>query len=639
MIPDDVPDPSTGVVVAAAPSGTLGLLVIGEHHVATHALPDGGPVTIGRSSSCDVHVDDPSVSRRHATLHVGATIEIEDLGSVNGTSVRGNLLARGQRAALAIGEPAHVGGLTLIVQQRATSQRPRRIWPHGYFEGRLEEECLRAERDGHPFTVLRVHAASPGAAAAIDRALADVLRQVDVVGCYSPGDYEVLLVDATAADAATIGARLKAHLGAHGAATQVGVAQYGADGISPDELITAAGLAARGGPPPPAPIDPLVAPGSAMQRVHHLIDRVAPSLLSVLILGETGVGKELLAETIHRRSPRAARPFLRLNCAALSETLIESELFGYERGAFTGATQAKAGLLETADQGTVFLDEVGELPLTTQTKLLRVLEDRQVLRVGGLRAQPIDVRFVAATNRDLEAEVARGTFRQDLFFRLNGITLELPPLRERTDEIEGLARRFLAEASGRIGVPAPRLPAAILDLLRRYAWPGNIRELRNVMERAALLCDGPELAPAHLPMEKLRVAVVVRTAAAPPRPGRRRDRRPGDRHHLDPRARRRPQGVRAGRARAHRRGAAPLRRQPDPGRRAARDLAPDADQPARGVRRGPPAQAPGRRRRLSGGTRTRGAAGCTGPLHTTCSAMHEATRGPPKPAIGNGPDA
>jgi len=236
-----------------------------------------------------------------------------------------------------------------------------------------------------------------------------------------------------------------------------------------------------------------------------LIERVATGTISVLLMGETGVGKEIVAEAVHRYSPRAEKPLLRLNCAALSETLLESELFGHEKGAFTGAGQAKPGLLESADGGTVFLDEVGELPLSIQVKLLRVIEDRKVMRVGGLQDKSIDVRFVAATNRDLEDEVKRGSFREDLYFRLNGVSLVIPPLRERPAELEELARQFAAEASAQLGqAEPPEISTEVLDCFREYAWPGNIRELRNLMERAVLLAVDEPIGLAHLPVEKLR---------------------------------------------------------------------------------------------------------------------------------------
>jgi DNA-binding NtrC family response regulator len=255
-----------------------------------------------------------------------------------------------------------------------------------------------------------------------------------------------------------------------------------------------------------------------MDGVRELIGRIAASTISVLILGETGVGKEVLAEMVHRRSPRASKPFLRLNCAALSDSLLESELFGHERGAFTGAVAQKRGLLETADGGTVFLDEVGEMPLSTQVKLLRVIEERMVTRVGGLSPKSLDVRFVAATNRDLEAEVARGTFRQDLFFRLNGISIVVPPLRERQGEIAQLAQTFIAAASRDRPRP-PRLSRDALARLVSYSWPGNIRELRNVIERAVLLAEDGEIAPRHLPLEKMSAPVTARVpsrSTAPP---------------------------------------------------------------------------------------------------------------------------
>ena len=230
------------------------------------------------------------------------------------------------------------------------------------------------------------------------------------------------------------------------------------------------------------------------ESVTRLVDLVAASNLSVVLLGETGAGKEVTAARIHAGSPRSGGPFVRINCAALAETLLESELFGHERGAFTGAVKAKTGLLEAGNGGTVLLDEVGEMPLTTQAKLLRVLESREVMRVGSIETRAIDVRLVAATNRDLPSLVAAGGFRSDLYFRLNGITIRLPPLRERRDEILPLARMFLTQASQ--GRPAAFTPAALAKL-ESYAWPGNVRELRNVVERAVVLSGGASAIDAH----------------------------------------------------------------------------------------------------------------------------------------------
>jgi DNA-binding NtrC family response regulator len=237
----------------------------------------------------------------------------------------------------------------------------------------------------------------------------------------------------------------------------------------------------------------------AMRALYQQLVRAAQGPISVLILGETGVGKELLAEAVHQHSGRAGK-FVALNCAALNEHLLESELFGHEKGAFTGAIGAKEGLLETAHGGTLFLDEVGELPHATQVKLLRVLEERKVLRVGARAARSIDIRLVAATHRDLEAAIDQAEFRADLFYRLNGIALNVPPLRERKADIEALAKHFVVRAARESRrETVPRFSDAFLRVLFEYHWPGNIRELRNVLERAVLLCDGDELTLENLP--------------------------------------------------------------------------------------------------------------------------------------------
>jgi transcriptional regulator with PAS, ATPase and Fis domain len=258
----------------------------------------------------------------------------------------------------------------------------------------------------------------------------------------------------------------------------------------------------REAPPPSDDRSDLVIRDPGMRELHRLIERVAPSDISVLLYGETGVGKEVFARRIHELSPRASKPFVGLNCAALAPTLLESELFGYERGAFTGAAQTKPGLLESAQAGTVLLDEIGEMPIGIQVKLLRVLEERQVLRLGSTRPRPIDVRLLSATNRHLESAIEEGLFRRDLFFRLNGITLEIPPLRERLSEIEPMALRFADQAARRMGLPgAPEIEPPVWERLRRYTWPGNIRQLRNVMERAVVLCEGEPITVDDLPSE------------------------------------------------------------------------------------------------------------------------------------------
>jgi len=235
-----------------------------------------------------------------------------------------------------------------------------------------------------------------------------------------------------------------------------------------------------------------------LARLERLVKMVASSRISVILHGETGVGKEVCAGMLHRQSPRANGPFIKINCAALPDALLEGELFGHERGAFTGATQQKQGLVEAAHGGTILLDEVAELPLVTQAKLLRVLESREVMRIGAVTPRPIDVRFVCATHADLEARSRAGTFRSDLFFRLNGITITIPPLRDRRTQIASLARDFVAAACRDNGHPVVSVSPEAMRRLERHDWPGNVRELKNVCERAVLLAGGGTITPEHL---------------------------------------------------------------------------------------------------------------------------------------------
>lgn len=238
------------------------------------------------------------------------------------------------------------------------------------------------------------------------------------------------------------------------------------------------------------PPDEILFAGQAMQQVRSLIADVAPTLATVLITGESGTGKELAARAIHQTSQRAAAPFVALNCAAIPETLLESELFGHEKGSFTGATQARQGKFELASGGTIFLDEIGELPLPLQSKFLRVLQERVFERVGGSREIRADVRIVAATNRDLVGEVRERRFREDLYYRLNVFPLPLPPLRERRDGLQLLVHYLLKRAAEQTGRGIPLIEPAALASLEQYGWPGNIRELQNVIERAVILSKG-----------------------------------------------------------------------------------------------------------------------------------------------------
>ncbi len=381
---EDATVPSSGDPTEAA-GVRLWILGAGEPHSFPLAVP--GVFTIGRALDADLYVKDGSLSRLHAALHLrrgarGIELGIRDLGSVNGTRLRGVRVPADVEQPFALGEPVELGTCTILVKA-----------------------------GGGP--VGSASAAAPTADA------------------------------------------------------------------------------------------PVIVEAAAMRAVYALVDKVAPSELSVLVLGETGVGKEVLAQAIHARSPRAGRPFVALNCGAVAGDLIESELFGHERGAFTGAVKSKPGLLEVARGGTLFLDEIGELPLDTQVKLLRVLEERRARRVGGVEPIALDVRFVAATNRDLAAAVERGLFREDLYYRLNGFTLEIPPLRARRDEILPLARAFGRDARRREGRSGELgLTASAVAALEAHAWPGNVRELKNVIARAVLLAGDAPVDAAHLTVQR-----------------------------------------------------------------------------------------------------------------------------------------
>lgn len=249
-----------------------------------------------------------------------------------------------------------------------------------------------------------------------------------------------------------------------------------------------------------------------MQEIFSQLELVAPTEATVLLLGESGTGKELLARAIHRNSRRREGPFVVVNCAAIPETLLESDLFGHERGAFTGATSRRPGRFALAHQGTIFLDEIGELPLATQAKILRVLQFKEIEPLGGTQTQKVDVRIIAATNRMLAEEVREGRFREDLYYRLNVVAITLPPLRQRLEDLPLLAYHFLDIYSRKNHRRINQIAPEVLQLFRRYPWPGNVRELENVMERAVIFCTGEVLTVAHLP-EELRQFVTQASLA------------------------------------------------------------------------------------------------------------------------------
>ena len=502
--------------------------MVGENGFGAYTLPFKDAIIIGRSHTNDVSIDDASISRRHAVIHFAEGVSIEDLGSRNGTRVREPVqwipevapavvaarerrLAAGERAELVPGSIIKLGSLMLMFQAHVARRRSQTVLPRVMFEELVRQECARVTRDGgEMFAIVHARVESPArykfavdtadvdvrtlhqsgvATDAKEAILGSVMRPGDVLAVDEYGNYDVLLARATPRDAARVVAALVDAFSQRSFVARVGHACYPRDGRSHEALLARARGEELAAPDLPA-VPSIVVRDPRMIALHERIDLVAGSDLTVLLLGETGVGKDVIADAIHCRSLRAAGPMVRLNCAALPETLLEGELFGHERGAFTGADQARAGFIESAHGGTLFLDEVGEMPRTLQVKLLRVLEERRVMRLGARTARDVDIRIVAATNRDLEQEVAKGRFREDLYFRINAFPLLIPPLRERRSEIEPLANAFLAALSAQMHRPVPRLAPTAIETLRAHSWPGNVRELRNVIHRALVLCRG-----------------------------------------------------------------------------------------------------------------------------------------------------
>jgi DNA-binding NtrC family response regulator len=299
-------------------------------------------------------------------------------------------------------------------------------------------------------------------------------------------------------------------------AMKTGAGEYLAKPFTADELLVAVGRSlarlqlrrAGSGTSVGLALAPhgLIGDSPPMRHVFRVIEKAAATLATVLITGESGTGKELVARAIHYSSPRSSAPLVPVNCGGIPEGLLESELFGYVRGAFTGANESRAGFFQTAEGGTIFLDEIGETGLNMQVKLLRVLQDKEVCMVGDTRPRKVDVRIIAATNKDLLTHVRKGAFREDLFFRLNVITIAVPPLRDRGDDIPLLARRFVDRFSREYGRTAPTLSEAALRVLAGYAWPGNVRELENLVQQLIVMHDGDTIDVPDLP-EHMRFAV------------------------------------------------------------------------------------------------------------------------------------
>ena len=497
-------DEITGVTAALREGVSYVVVLLDDR--AVQVLPSTGIVTIGRARDAQISIRHPSVSRAHAVLDVD-TLTLTDVGSRNGTVVGGERIAPHTPVAVGRGEPIVIGDVTMYVQHDDASGPVLAGAVHDEaLEVRMVDETARAARHGTPFVHARVHV-EPVYAEAARELLVEGLRSSDVMTEEGPGRFQLLLPAISADRGRPVIQRLLASLDRTGIRARSGIACYPHDGV------TAAQLSAHARELVAAP----EADRKPMEEVMRLTASVANSDLTVLVTGETGVGKELIAEMIHRISPRGTKPFMRINCAAIAEQLLESELFGHARGAFTGADTARVGLFEAAAGGTVLLDEIGEMSLRIQASLLRVLEERVVRRVGESAPRPIDVRIVCATNRSLADESAAGRFRLDLYYRISGVTIPIPPLRDRPYAVEAIARAFAALASARTRRGAPAFTDEALEALRTSAWPGNIRELRNAIERAVLLAGGGPIRPAELGLDRetVRPSAVTITQDTP----------------------------------------------------------------------------------------------------------------------------
>jgi two-component system, NtrC family, response regulator AtoC len=493
-------------------------------------LPDGGHLLFGRSRTANVQIESDRVSRLHAQFRRrGPVVTVEDAGSRNGTWVNGQLV-QGERA-LSSGDEVTVGPLTIVVTITSRVVARPRIESTRYLDERLTAEVDRGQAYHRRFglVMMRLDGAPEAADDASDRICA-ALRAMDVIAEYAPGLLAVVMPERDAGDAERAARTLleRARPRTGGALeVAVGVAGFPEHGTTPGALIARAVAAlesvrGRGADlvgVPPAEAAPLtgdiIVGDSQMARVYELVRKVADHPITVLVAGETGVGKEVIASAIHAASSRRDGPLIRLNCASMPETLLESELFGHEKGAFTGADRRKAGYFEAAHGGTLFLDEIGEMTAALQAKLLRVLEQRRITRVGGTDEIAVDVRVVCATHRDLEAESKTGGFRRDLYFRISAFAIVVPALRDRPAEIELLAQHFIRQCAAQTRQRIPVLAPAASLALRRHAWPGNVRELRNAIERAMVLHSAGVIRVEDLP-DSIREGRAIAPLAAPP---------------------------------------------------------------------------------------------------------------------------
>ena len=511
-----------------ASHGQASLLLYHRGGVQIAPLFEGRRTVIGRSSPSDVIVRDASLSRQHASIEmVRGEIWIEDHQSTNGTWIGDEQV---QRSRVEAADELRLGAVPAAVQLLGpTENRQLGLFSHDHFLLDLQAESIRARTFGRNLAL--VMARKPrklerGFSRWFSR-VQQQLRPFDRMAMYSADTVEVLLPETDGQQARVWAAELleehagalcgvgvmPVHAGTAGelldvthTALRESTAAHAVVTASPRASVDLASTAPRPGTGP-------IVCSPAMRDLFDKVARVASSVIPVLLLGETGVGKEIVARAIHEQGKRAERPLICVNCAAIPGQLIESTLFGHEKGAFTGAGQRATGVFEAADGGTVLLDEVGELPAAAQAALLRVLENKRFNRVGSSREIEVDVRIVAATHQHLEDMVAEGTFRKDLYYRLNTITLGIPPLRERREEIEPLARLFVERANHDNDRQVTDISQRALTLLVSHSWPGNVRELRNAIERAVVIAPDDVLTPEDLPEAVQGVGAVADLAA------------------------------------------------------------------------------------------------------------------------------
>ncbi len=508
------------------------LLVYHKDRVETVHIPTGGEVVVGREAPADFVLADASLSRKHARFTQSEdAIFVEDLGSTNGTRI-GN--RRVTREALRPGDAVTLGTITIGVHVLPSAHTSfLNLEDHDSLRSALEVEMERARFFNRPLALITVRSRE-GRAGHILRwspRARGLLRPVDRMGLYSSDTVEILLPEMDRAQAVSLATTIVA--GVEGEPLLgAGIACFPGAG-SADALLeqsrAEALLSDAENPVRVAEAErprewlpdaedgdrDLIAKSPQFKAAVELSRRAARAVVPVLLQGETGTGKEVLARLIHESGPRRERPMVSVNCGALPAQLVESILFGHERGAFTGAVQQQRGVFEAADGGTVFLDEVGELPAAAQAALLRVLETKRINRIGSTREIEVDTRIIAATHRDLEAMVSAGSFREDLYYRLCVMTLEIPPLRDRREDIPFLARRFvhLAASANRSSVRAIR--PEVMEVFEHYSWPGNVRELRNAIERAVVIAEEDTISLNDLSERLRRIAFASKTAPPP----------------------------------------------------------------------------------------------------------------------------